>query len=117
MHITFLSCFVLGASPDESYRNLLGWLDRAASRHLPLGAKATYADDSIIKGVLHHMSAEQCNGYLRKITSALEEWASACYRNQMSCGTVLRISAAGDGQCGISTVSVGGIRDTTDPHQ
>jgi len=96
---------VLGASADESYRNLIGWLDRAASRHLPLGAKATYADDTIL---LHHMSAEQCNGYLRKIALALEEWGSACYRNQMSCGTVLRILAAGVGQCGISTVSIGG---------
>ena len=46
---------VLGASADESHKNLISWLDRAASRHLPAGAKETYADDSVTKGVLHYV--------------------------------------------------------------
>jgi len=95
------------ANADESYCNLLNWLDRETSKHLLADCKTTYIDGSTINGVLHYMSDEQCNGFLWKISSTLEEWRAAFCQNNTSCGTVL----AGISMCWISTVSVG---DTSD---
>ena len=74
---------LVGASPEESSRNLYDWLDAVASEFLQPSVVFVYAGRGNRQpGFYHQMKSGELEKFIGEVSTRLQDWEAQCKANQ-----------------------------------
>ena len=102
-----LGGFLPGTDAEESLSHLQEWLDTIAIAH-STGCLATDGDGHRLPGHYHQMTGVEADDFLGELSRQLDSWGAYCERHNLSCGSILKISAgSGRGHMKLVSMKIG----------